>query len=189
MLKDNFTTNVSTTIVNNQNGSSAARKSSYSNSTSMAQNNMFKRMRQTGSGHNISGNQPASRYSNTSHAMRNLQIDKRLNELKNSSSNQNGSFVANKYQNRHSLAHEQNMKSQGAGMTSTMNKSGQNLNNNFQKSSKNQTTLQSQRNGTGFAQNTASVPGSTTGRSSMSKQLSKNLMQPAVMQSITNQSS
>ena len=79
------------------------------------------------------------------------------------------------------MAHEHNMKSQGAGMTSTVNKSGQNLNNNYAKSKAPQT----QRNGAQIQNTAGSVLGSTTGRSNMSKQIANSLIQPAVVHGIT----
>ena len=76
------------------------------------QNNVFKRMRQTGTSSN-SQTGVSSRYGghpNQNQTIRNIQIDKRINELKNTQnsiqSNHNGSFVMNKYANKHQAAHE-----------------------------------------------------------------------------------
>jgi hypothetical protein len=64
---------------------------------------------------------------NQNQTIRNIQIDKRINELKNThnsiQTNQNASFVHNKYANKHQAAHE-NAKATGGLVTQTVNKSG-----------------------------------------------------------------
>lgn len=93
------------------------------------QNNVFKRMRQTCTTSNSQSGVP-NRYSgqqNQNQTIRNIQIDKRINELKNTQNsiqtNQNSSFVMNKYANKHQAAHE-SAKATGGLVTQTVNKSG-----------------------------------------------------------------
>jgi hypothetical protein len=106
--------------------SAVVRKAANLSSVNLGSGNVFKRLRQTGTTLGASSSATGSnRYSATREQPRNVQIDKRLNELK-SQGGHNSSFALNKYQNQHQQAYEA-MRASGALANATLNKSGQSL--------------------------------------------------------------
>jgi hypothetical protein len=84
-----------------------------------SQQNVFKRLRQTGANSNSGLN---GRYSVVANAGAGIRIDKRLEQP----SQQSSSFAMNKYAHLHQNAHDANRTSGGL-VNATVNKSGQNL--------------------------------------------------------------
>jgi hypothetical protein len=126
------------------------------------QQNVFKRLRQTGVNSNtgLNGRYSVNHQANTG---ANIRIDKRLEQP---SHQQNSSFVMNKYANLHQNAHEAN-KTSGGLINSTVNKSGQNLG--LKKSSVLQTQRTTQQtnsigNSTSRANNSSTIKLSATSK-------------------------